>query len=906
MSLLCLPSVKKLNRSAVSPLYSDVVDLPVLADFRLSLENVAKDISKLDLTVGGIIGSIQTPVVYWLGALKVFPQAKLYLQQKEDKIVEVDSLNLMKWILYSEDKAPTLKNETPKEKIIKASSESISIPPIITETKAHKKPASKPKQQDQKQIAKNGDSLANEVYKYTCWGKEAHKSEITRLESQLAELSLVKPHLINKLKRAQNEGEIVFQGSLLLEKKTKGSFDELAITKWIDEEYKDEAPRVRKWLHTKLEKLKSRKLANTERYKNKKQHKCQLPLVALNNGIHPCAIRSLPLEDHYDVYIDETGQSFSALDKNTPQGETLGKYVAIVIPRSVELKPLPQFHGSSETPARVDQALATLINKQVGILGFTASDIQAQTFMGWINGVIQLVRWVAYLLPSSASKRTLNVMIEQRSGFTEAMSLDVLEAMIFDELRTLDKQFENLVIRLQFTGKDNDYLTYADAVAFTWGSPSKDSKTRLKNSNLQRYCLFNASDNAIEKLYLMANTKLNLTPKEWYALITGIPEIGESWLTNYVDKVQVRVKKTPELWHQYLDHVRDLLAQKNYKTASVALALQFLSDSEPTSEQLSLALKLRLVSAQLSVKSHLGVLDKPLYDQAVELINTIKKEDAQLACEGALRLFSMSTNVLASYKLVDLISLWLSEPMLNFGKSNFAKLHSTMGQIHAFKGDNTQAVTHFEKAINLFGELSDKTQAEKEVMQTSCYLLTVLLADDNAKQTATKTLESLLLQSNKTMTTLALSLHFPYVHHTILKAITLRPEWFTSYQKEYLQAPEKWLMDDFYPWQWITLYRGLNMVFVNTEQGLEILHDAYARCLSQTNRQGDIFHWMQLVMQQLLLQFDDQVEEIDAEILNAISSKLPNAKTNQLEALASNDIDSIRNWLDSVLPFNFH
>ena len=141
-----------------------------------------------------------------------------------------------------------------------------------------------------------------------------------------------------------------------------------------------------------------------------------------------------------------------------------------------------------------------------------------------------------------------------------------------------------------------------------------------------------------------------------------------------------------------------------------------------------LKLKLRLVSAQLSVKSHLGVIDNPLYDNAFQLISQIEKEDAQLACEGLLRLFSMSTNVLESGRLENKIRACLNEDMLVFGKLNFAKLHSTMGQICAFKGDNHNAALQFEKAIALFKELSDQARAKNEILQTTCYLLMASIA----------------------------------------------------------------------------------------------------------------------------------------------------------------------------------
>ena len=85
----------------------------------------------------------------------------------------------------------------------------------------------------------------------------------------------------------------------------------------------------------------------------------------------------------------------------------------------------------------------------------------------------------------------------------------------------------------------------------------------------------------IEKLYLMANTKLNLTAKEWYLLTTDVPLTGEGWLNNYIEKVKDRVQHSPELWQQYLAHVRELLGLKKYKINSIALALQFLLESKP-------------------------------------------------------------------------------------------------------------------------------------------------------------------------------------------------------------------------------------------------------------------------------------------------------------------------------------
>ena len=182
----------------------------------------------------------------------------------------------------------------------------------------------------------------------------------------------------------------------------------------------------------------------------------------------------------------------------------------------------------------------------------------------------------------------------------------------------------------------------------------------------------------------MANSEFKLSVQDWYKLCSDLPIHGKSWLHRYVDKIKEVVKNERETWLGYLNYVRELLALKDYATNDISKALLFLDQSRPVDCELSSELQLRLMSTKLSTTSHLGIMDDKLYREAVDLINIIKKEDAQLASEGLLRLFSMTTNTFESEKISSIIKLWLEQPPLITGKLNFAKLHSTMGQIYAF------------------------------------------------------------------------------------------------------------------------------------------------------------------------------------------------------------------------------
>ena len=878
MSALVLPKTTNLNEELINQKFSSIDTYKELSIGSPTLHDLITHIKSLSLSPEIIIGSTKTPVVDWLAAQHLFPAATIYIEQTIDnqlQLTKIDSSELINWLKLPLKSAPYTTKALTKH--------------------TQSKPNSVTNMSD--------DDILYQIFLKTSWGEEDNKSILARYNSEMTDRALANPHLLTRIKKSEHDGTVAFQGVQQLKKKMRGKYHLNELDDWIETKYKNEANRVRKSLKIQLKKedgfqknKKERNLSNTV----KKPYICSTPNISIKEGVHPNSIINLPKDNTYNVYIDETGENFST---QLHKEKSTGKYIAIVIPSTTHLSELKNFHATDESPERIDQAMSQLLSKQIGIIGFSSADNKIQKSVGWLNGIVQLVRWVAYLLPESEqAHQKLNVVIEQRGDFTQKIDLRILEDLIFDELRTLDNKFEHFSLKLQFAGKDHPYLTYADAVALTWGGKAKTNRARLEKSKLEGYCLLSASDDTIEKLYLMANSEFKLSAQDWYKLCADLPISGKSWLHRYVDKIKEVVKNEKETWLGYLNYVRELLALKNYATNDISKALLFLDQSRPVDCELSSELQLRLISTKLSTTSHLGIMDDKLYIEAVDLINIIKKEDAQLASEGLLRLFSMTTNTFESEKISSIVKLWLEQPPLITGKLNFAKLHSTMGQIYAFNQNNEDAAISFNKAIQFFNELSNKSQAKIETNQTYCYLLMVYISDDERQNDAVELVNQLLDLFENNIGNMASSTFYPYVHHCILKALTLRPQWFIELNKQYFNNSNQWNSSTEHPWQWIKLYRGLLTISRNEDKGLNLCHEAYQDCVGK----GVVFLWMKLVMQQLILQFDDFMIELDPADIEHIHHRLPNAPLSLLSNQSGKDINEIRKWLDDVLPFNFH
>ena len=106
---------------------------------------------------------------------------------------------------------------------------------------------------------------------------------------------------------------------------------------------------------------------------------------------------------------------------------------------------------------------------------------------------------------------------------------------------------------------------YVDAVAFSWGSPSKASNARLRQSGLLGHCLITADEMGLHHLYQALSRIGDLSPADWYALCSAVvsdPEGG--FVSREMDRLGQRIADDPELWKSYVAEVQSRLQAKNY------------------------------------------------------------------------------------------------------------------------------------------------------------------------------------------------------------------------------------------------------------------------------------------------------------------------------------------------------
>jgi hypothetical protein len=117
--------------------------------------------------------------------------------------------------------------------------------------------------------------------------------------------------------------------------------------------------------------------------------------------------------DTYIVLIDETGKDFGGT--SGPEG----RFVAIIAPEGV----LREFkiHATDATPEECDSVMQDLLDKNTAVLGIRLSDLPQLDGDRWYDGVLELLFWIARVIPLTSSQGPVNieVVVEQR-GRAEA------------------------------------------------------------------------------------------------------------------------------------------------------------------------------------------------------------------------------------------------------------------------------------------------------------------------------------------------------------------------------------------------------------------------------------------------------------------------------------------------------
>ncbi|KIN78169.1 hypothetical protein [Sulfitobacter mediterraneus] len=647
----------------------------------------------------------------------------------------------------------------------------------------------------------------------------------------------------------------------------------------------------------------------------------------LVDGGHPNDLRRQNPALNWTIYIDESGRIFdeSASELNDANKD-VGRLVALAVPSNVKLSPLDFFHAAEAPSEQIDEILQRLLDAPVGIFGFSVNNRSAQ-HVDWLGHVLHLVRWVLLQLPVPISEGSckVQVLIEQRGSDRQSENLLYSSREIESECRALDPaRFSGLELTLEFMDKNHSMNGYVDAIANTWGSPNKD---RLRKSSLLGHCLVETKESSLHHLFLALRDRGPLAAENWYLLCSAAEsDPAQGFLNRELDRLGLKLKQYPHQWTLYLNEVQSRLQRKQYKLSELGHAIGWLQQYSTANQSLPDVLKLQLLSSKLALGNHRGDFDIQIFKECLSLSEGLRDEEPQLACEAVLRMASMSTNFFEFGALKDSLKGWLAQPVAVAGLRNYGKLLSTLGQLEAFEGQADEALGHFDQALEYFSRLSDGSQAQIEVLQTSRYRLvaemdsvSVLSTDQEASTSVQRFISGLRehldnAQSERNGERLAQSgQDGRFDQHLWLRSLVSFPRELSEERKEYLSQSALWQVGADHPWPLILAYRAWLFQMENRpDLALSLMKDAIAAC--EEAEHGPTLEWLSEVLRTLanILGLEMGVDSPSQEQRAYLEKRLPRAPHSALRAFAEENTRSplshsnLLKHLGNCLPFNFH
>lgn len=849
----------------------DITDLPALQ----------QSIAALHGQVGYLFGSDSTPALIWLLAIQKFPSAKRHYFCSQQQA----------W-----------------RELAKLRPERSSAPADA-------------QYRVQTGFSDRADGqLIGDAFRWAAWGylQDSNRRKLQEIEEEAYQRSAANRTLPLRIADARQLGERAFH--LTEELRERLANRQPDIEGWIAEVSAGAHRNLAHHLNLELEKWHKRQVSQQQRNTTGRRFHSEMPAVALRDGRHPNSLRHLPAAPRWQIMIDETGLCFDAdADRLNTHDKELGRLVALAIPEGQQLPPLPGFHAADAPASEVDHVLHRVLERPLGIFGFTVQDPALQS-IGWIAHIQQLLRWVLRQLPVEPGQPLrVDAQIERRSDYQHSQTLQIMGEVLESECKRLDPQrFAGLQLSLSFIDKQHPLVGYVDAIAYTWGSPAAESADRLKKSALLGHCLLRPSDRAPERLYLALNAHHHLPGNDWYALCAATLEESEGGLlASFLERLGERAQQQLPVWQGYLAEVRQRLHSKDFRLAELGQALAWLERWAPGGESLPATLRLPLETARLAGENHRGQVNAERILGCLQLARDLREEAPAEACEAILRLVVSTANNFEFTVLRPAIEQWLAEPVAVPGLLNHAKLHSTLGQLCAFTGQPLEALGHFDRALERFARLSDPMQASREAAQTRSYRLIAAMdapgADPRPLLDALH--EHLGAQLDKhEAEAISHSLAHSgqaarYAHHLWLRALAAFPAQTAAARAAYLEQAHQWQSGDDHPWPLIEAYRGWLLRDADQPQrAAERLQSAIAACSAEGN--GLTLQWMAEVLRTLARALGlSETESPSAESRERLRQCLPHAPHAALERFANAgylEQEAIHDALRQCLPFNFH
>lgn len=828
-----------------------------------------------------IAGSYATPANWWLAATILYPKAKRLVFQEDGRWLNVEG----ETIQFVENSAQQTEAQSPVPTQASVTVQKSSVP---EKTIPHRNVT---------------PDLLWETFKLFIFKQSDAETRFQQYLEEAESRQGSEPDLPRRVETVARQGKHAASLADTLDRKFKQGESLEEIRAWKDKVCRSQSPRVVKHLNRTLEKSTSDERRQKALWEKNRNFQVTLPYAQFENGLHPQSLRALSPQDRWEIYIDETGTDFSeGAQARNETDKKLGRVIALALPANHSLSRLQaSTHAFDLTHDQVQKLLLPLMKSNIGILGATLKkDLHSHN---WLAATAKLVRWVVLMLPVDGEVQ-VNFKIENRGGYKDSRSLLGLEEALVDELRQLSpERFGKMQLSLAIVGKDAPYNGYVDVIANCWGSSDDTKRRLLARTGWRGHCLLQSTDLAeADRLYQAVDSDPDADT--WFLLCQHLAkEPGHSMFHDLLAKLGETAIEDSKIWQRYLVGVRQRISHKDFDAGSLGRALAWLKQYQPTGEQLPGLLELQLASAQLAADNHMGHSSIQQVGRVMALAERLRDEAAPDACEAALRVAISATNSFDFESAVPYIENWLSQPVAVPGRLNYGKLHSTLGQLKAFRGLYEAATDHFTAALEHFAELSDPLQARSNQQQTSSYNAIVLL--DMGAPEAVNVINGVISRATGRKGSQAVrqlarsSSPLRFEHYLLLRWLVAHPEE-TQSREEYLAHSDDWQVGEGHPWMLINAYRGWLLTDAKrAEEATGFLARAIEEC---SESEGSvILHWMAHCLYSLGKSLGIEVE---APLRPCPSEPFPKHQLSALENAASNA--SRVEALGKLLPFNFH
>lgn len=858
--------------------------IPDWQQYNIQSENVPDHLSRFQ-TADCILCLPDTPASFLVAAWKRFPKSRLFIAQNPQQWLDgqtrqpIDLKHALSSFVQSEKKQQDATSPSTKKQTNQPNNPSAGMEDC---------------------------ALLFEIFKITSWGLDS-KDNQEKVKELLYLAAQRSKELASRAQQCKKQGERARLLAQELETLFKKG-DQTALKAWFDEQQAlpNLSQRIKKHLSITLSKLNKQK-DKKKNFVHTQDCAVQTPQFSKH---HPNSLRHLPVNADWEIVIDETGKEFEHAESLSINDHSLGRYVALVIPKGkAKLDKLPEtFHASEEKPELLDKVINNILSQPVGVLGITAKDPLSFNRPRWFSGVYRLLQLTLRLLPlPNEGDKKVNVFIEQRGDFNSATDLQILKHLLQSELQSIDEtRFSQLTLSLEIVPKgEHPYLAHVDALAHCWGGSS--AKKRLTNAKFKGHCFLTPESGELERIYAALDGKTALSPQEWFKAVCCLSDEPEhSLLREAMQQLGLRCKTQPEIWQNYLQTVRLRLNEKDYRPQDLDEILGWLQTYAPAENKLPPLLQLRFQAARLAADNHQGRMRMEAVQNLLDLGNALKHEAAPEVAQVYNRLAVAATNIYEFDYAKQILEHALTLSEMAVGRQQYGRLQSGMGQVYAFLGEHQTAASFFDQAIETFKKLSDPAAAQKDICQTSLYQLHNALDAgeewENIQPLAASVFGNDLDKAAKKF---SVGLDDRFTHHTLLRLFAAYPQQTASAQKTYLNNEAGWQSDAGHPWQLIQLWRGWLAHFAGNDY---IASEAFNLALNEES-DGLTLKWIALVTAVLAekLGLGKSCPYPIAAEAACLQAQLPQAPHTALQALQQSEAEAekLLAALKACLPFNF-